>query len=58
MPQTLVNLACLDIQQGAPMSVLIAGAETWRTRTRLRAAGPSRTGRSQDESVPQAAGLR
>src|SRR6187551_2445133 len=39
VPQTLVNLACLDIQQGRADAVLIAGAETWRTRTRMRAEG-------------------
>ena len=39
VPQTLVNQACLDIQAGRTDTVLIAGAETWRTRTRLRASG-------------------
>ena len=35
MPQTLVNQACLDIQAGRAEVVLIAGAETLRTRTRI-----------------------
>ena len=39
VPQSLVNQACLDIQAGRADVVLIAGAETWRTRTRLRASG-------------------
>ncbi|UXA10922.1 acetyl-CoA acetyltransferase [Mycobacterium sp. SMC-8] len=52
VPQTLVNLACLDIQQGRADVVLIAGAETWRTRTRLRAAGRKPAWTKQDESVP------
>ena len=39
VPQTLVNQACLDIQSGRADLVLIAGAETFRTRTRLRARG-------------------
>ena len=39
VPQSLVNQACLDIQAGRTDVVLIAGAETWRTRTRLRASG-------------------
>src|SRR5689334_12966518 len=39
VPQTLVNEACRDIAAGRSDAVLIAGAETWRTRTRLRARG-------------------
>ena len=39
VPQTLVNKACLDIQAGRAEVVLIAGAETWRTRSRVRKAG-------------------
>src|SRR5262245_40172674 len=54
VPQTLVNQACLDIQAGRTDTVLIAGAETWRTRTRLRASGAKPTWTSQDESVPTA----
>jgi acetyl-CoA C-acetyltransferase len=56
VPQWLVNQACLDIQQGRADVVLIAGAETWRSRTRLRAAGRRLEGTAQDESVPMAPG--
>ncbi|CAA0106673.1 Uncharacterised protein [Mycolicibacterium vanbaalenii] len=56
VPQTLVNLACLDIQQGKADVVLIAGAETWRTRSRLRAAGQKPDWTRQDDSVPVAPG--
>jgi acetyl-CoA C-acetyltransferase len=56
VPQWLVNQACLDIQQGKADVVLIAGAETWRSRTRLRAAGRRLEGTAQDESVPVAQG--
>lgn len=56
VPQTLVNLACLDIQQGRADVVLIAGAETWRTRTRMRAQGRKQDWTRQDESVPLAPG--
>ena len=56
VPQSLVNQACLDIQAGRADVVLIAGAETWRTRTRLRASGAKPDWTSQDESVPIAEG--
>ena len=56
VPQSLVNQACLDIQQGRADAVLIAGAETWRSRTRLRAVGRRLEGTAQDESVPVAPG--
>ena len=56
VPQTLVNQACLDIQAGRADVVMIAGAETWRTRTRLRARGAKPEWTSQDESVPLAEG--
>ena len=56
VPQSLVNQACLDIQAGRADAVLIAGAETWRTRTRLRASGAKPDWTSQDESVPMAEG--
>ena len=56
VPQTLVNQACLDIQSGTADLVLIAGAETFRTRTRLRARGTKPHWTSQDESVPFAEG--
>ena len=56
VPQTLVNQACLDIQAGRADVVLIGGAETWRTRMRLRARGAKPDWTSQDESVPIAEG--
>ncbi len=56
VPQSLVNQACLDIQSGRADVVLIAGAETWRTRGRLRANGAKPNWTSQDESVPVAEG--
>ena len=52
VPQTLVNRACADIQQGRADVVLVAGAEMWRTRTQLRANGQRLTHTGQDESVP------
>jgi acetyl-CoA C-acetyltransferase len=52
VPQTLVNRACDDIQQGRADVVLVAGAEMWRTRTQLRANGQRLTHTGQDESVP------
>ncbi|RAV11596.1 hypothetical protein DQP55_13215 [Mycolicibacterium sp. GF69] len=55
-PQSLVNEACLDIQNGRADVVVIAGAETWRTRTRLRAKGIKPHWTRQDESVPMADG--
>ncbi|AFM17574.1 acetyl-CoA acetyltransferase [Mycolicibacterium chubuense NBB4] len=56
VPQTLVNLACLDIQEGRADVVLIAGAETWRTKMKMRAAGTKADWTKQDESVPLAPG--
>ncbi|MGE0219084.1 acetyl-CoA acetyltransferase [Mycolicibacterium sp.] len=56
VPQTLVNQACLDIQRGEADAVLIAGAETWRTRSKLRAQGVKPRWTRQDESVPVAPG--
>jgi acetyl-CoA C-acetyltransferase len=52
VPQSLVNQACLDIQRGHVDTVLIAGAETWRTRTKVRSAGGKLDWTKQDESVP------
>lgn len=52
VPQSLVNQACLDIRHGRADVVLIAGAETWRTRTQLKAAGRKLVWTQQDESVP------
>ncbi|GBE67161.1 acetyl-CoA acetyltransferase [Mycobacterium sp. MFM001] len=56
VPQTLVNRACLDIQQGRADVVLVAGAETWRTRMQLKAQGRRLTWTEQDGSVPLAPG--
>ncbi|MGE2692722.1 acetyl-CoA acetyltransferase [Mycolicibacterium pulveris] len=52
VPQSLVNQACLDIQSGRADVVLITGAETWRTRSRLRATGEKPDWTRQDDSVP------
>jgi acetyl-CoA C-acetyltransferase len=52
VPQSLVNRACLDIQRARADVVLIVGAETWRTRNRLKAAGRRLVWTQQDESVP------
>ncbi|BBZ53573.1 acetyl-CoA acetyltransferase [Mycolicibacterium phocaicum] len=54
VPQSLVNQASLDIQRGRNDVVLIAGGETWRTRTRLKGRGERLAGTEQDESVPMA----
>ncbi len=51
-PQSLVNQACLDIQQGRADAVLLAGGETWRTRMKLRAKGIRPDWTRQDETVP------
>ncbi|MGE5694591.1 MAG: acetyl-CoA acetyltransferase [Candidatus Sericytochromatia bacterium] len=56
VPQSLLNQACLDIQRGQADVVLIGGAEKWRTRTRLRAAGRKPDWPQQDEAVPAAPG--
>lgn len=51
-PQSLLNQACLDIQAGRADVVLLAGAETWRTRMRLRAKGIRPDWTKQDDAVP------
>ncbi|WP_123028995.1 acetyl-CoA acetyltransferase [Mycolicibacterium stellerae] len=56
VPQTLVNQACLDIQEGRADLVVIAGAETFRTRTRLRNRGVKPDWTSEGDSVPYADG--
>lgn len=56
VPQSLLNAACLDIQAGRTELVLLAGAETWRTRTRLRAESRRPDWPRQDDSVPVASG--
>jgi len=51
-PQALVSRACLDIAAGDADTVLICGAEAWRTRSNT---APDELGwTTQDESVPQA----
>ena len=54
VPQSLVNQACLDIQQGRAGVVLLAGAETWRTRRGLKAKGSKLVWTVQSDSVPMA----
>jgi acetyl-CoA C-acetyltransferase len=54
VPQSLLNQACLDIQQGRAGVVLLTGAETWRTRRGLKAKGGRLEWTAQDESVPMA----
>src|ERR1700756_4120032 len=54
VPQSLVNQACLDIQRGRAGVVLLAGAETWRTRRGLKAKGGKLEWTVQDEAVPMA----
>lgn len=51
-PQSLVNQACLDILAGRAGVVLLAGAEAWRTRMRLKAAGLRPHWTEQDDAVP------
>ena len=53
-PQVLVNQAAEDIAAGRCDVVLIGGAESWRTRTTLRARGVRPHWTVQDESVPAA----
>jgi len=50
-PQSLVNQACLDIRHGRAGVVLLAGAETWRTRKRLKAKGIRPDWTRQDDTV-------
>ncbi len=52
VPQSLVNQACLDILAGRDRVVLLAGAETWRSRKRQKAQGIRPQWTTQDESVP------
>lgn len=56
VPQALVNQACVDIAGGRVDTVLIAGAEAWRTRTKVRRAGGTLDWPKQDESVPDPLG--
>ncbi len=56
-PQSLVNQACLDIQQGRAEVILLAGGETWRNRKRMQASGikPDWTRQGEDVAVPPGA---
>jgi acetyl-CoA C-acetyltransferase len=54
VPQTLLNQACLEIQQRRAGVVLLTGAETWRTRRGLKAKGAKLEWTAQDQSVPMA----
>jgi len=54
VPQSLVNQACLDIRRGRAGVVLLAGAETWRTRRGLKAKGGRLEWTVQGDSVPMA----
>lgn len=51
-PQSLVNQTCRDIESGNASIVLLAGAEAWRTRMRLRARGIRPDWTRQDDLVP------
>lgn len=51
-PQALVSRACLDIAAGDADTVLICGAEAWRTRSATPPDGLAWT--TQDDSVPEA----
>ncbi|WP_109529524.1 MULTISPECIES: acetyl-CoA acetyltransferase [Nocardia] len=53
-PQVLVNGACEDIAAGRAEVVLIGGAESWRSRMKLRAEGIRPDWTIQDESVAKA----
>jgi acetyl-CoA C-acetyltransferase len=50
-PQALVSRTALDIQAGRADVVLLGGAETWRSRTRARAAGHHRTWPRQPDTI-------
>lgn len=53
-PQALVNRACLDIAAGDADTVVICGAEAWRTRSSLGREGLAELGWTvQHESVPE-----
>lgn len=54
VPQTLVNHACSVIQRGGADVVVLAGAECWHTRMRLRARGIKPEWPRQDASVASA----
>jgi acetyl-CoA C-acetyltransferase len=51
LPQVLVGGAARDIAAGRADVVLVGGAETWRSRTRVRAAGGHRSWVRQPDDV-------
>lgn len=53
-PQSLVNLACLDIQAGRADLVLIGGAEAWRTRSAAKNGTAELGWTVQGDDVPKA----
>ncbi|MEV5651922.1 acetyl-CoA acetyltransferase [Nocardia sp. NPDC052254] len=53
-PQVLVNQAAQDIAAGRCDVVLVGGAESWRTRTKLRARGVRPDWTVQDDTVAAA----
>lgn len=53
-PQTLINRACSDIAAGRANTVLIGGAEAWRTRMRLKKLGERPDWTSQTDEIPKA----
>jgi len=53
-PMALVNSAAEDIAAGRADVVLVAGAEAWRTRMKLRAQGLKPEWTRQDDSTPEA----
>jgi acetyl-CoA C-acetyltransferase len=53
-PQSLVNVACLDIQAGRSDLVLIGGAEAWRTRMAARSGGAELGWTVEGDDVPRA----
>ncbi|GAA4672603.1 acetyl-CoA acetyltransferase [Gordonia humi] len=53
-PQTLVSTAAADVLAGRAEAVLVGGAEAWRTRMKLRAAGERPDWTVQGDDVPLA----
>ncbi|MGI5200249.1 acetyl-CoA acetyltransferase [Spirillospora sp. CA-108201] len=52
-PQTLMNAAAESITAGASDVVLVTGAESWRTRMKMRAQGERPDWTRQEDSVPE-----
>ena len=53
-PQVMVAEAASDIAEGRADVVLVGGAESWRTRMKLRATGERPAWTKQDDEVPAA----